>query len=305
VISFRYHLVSIIAVFLALALGIVVGTTALNGPITTDLRKQVNTLKGDRNALALQVRTLQGQVGDASSFAEAFGAQIVDGALDKKDVLLIVMPGASATTRDGVDKEISAAGGKITGRLELTSSYVDERRGTDITSLATSGLHPQGLTLPVVNDPGKIGGALLAFVLLGLGQPTDLTQVLGGFSELHMVSVDGSSISPSKTVVVIGTGSMPTDSYAAGMELSFVDALQDAGGHVVVAGNAASASQAGLVASVRGSGADKNTVSTVDNADTAIGEVSTALALADIVNSNVGHYGTGKGADALFPDPSK
>ena len=48
-ISFRYHLVSIIAVFLALALGIVVGTTALNGPITTDLRKQVNTLKSDRS----------------------------------------------------------------------------------------------------------------------------------------------------------------------------------------------------------------------------------------------------------------
>ena len=41
VISFRYHLVSIVAVFLALALGIVVGTTALNGPITKDLRNQV------------------------------------------------------------------------------------------------------------------------------------------------------------------------------------------------------------------------------------------------------------------------
>ena len=30
-IDFRYHIVSIIAVFLALAVGIVVGTTALNG----------------------------------------------------------------------------------------------------------------------------------------------------------------------------------------------------------------------------------------------------------------------------------
>src|SRR5690348_17386888 len=85
VISFRYHLVSIIAVFLALALGIVVGTTALNGPITTDLRKQVNPLKGDRSALALQVKTLQGQVSDANQFATSFSAQIDNGALTKQD----------------------------------------------------------------------------------------------------------------------------------------------------------------------------------------------------------------------------
>jgi len=79
VISFRYHLVSIIAVFLALALGIVVGTTALNGPITTDLRKQVNTLKSDRTTLANQVKSLQQQVSDAGQFASSFGSQLVQG----------------------------------------------------------------------------------------------------------------------------------------------------------------------------------------------------------------------------------
>ena len=61
-ISFRYHIVSIIAVFLALALGIVVGTTALNGPITKDLRHQVDSLKGDRNSLSDQVKSKPGKV---------------------------------------------------------------------------------------------------------------------------------------------------------------------------------------------------------------------------------------------------
>jgi hypothetical protein len=58
---------------------------------------------------------------------------------------------------------------------------------------------------------------------------------------------------------------------------------------------------------VRGSGSDKSTVSTVDNADTSIGQVSTVLALANIISGNVGHYhyGTAKSADALFPSPSK
>ncbi len=86
-ISFRYHLVSIIAVFLALALGIVVGTTALNGPITKDLRHQVDALKSDRKSLSGQVAALQGQVGNAEKFAALYGGQIVKGSLTGQNVL--------------------------------------------------------------------------------------------------------------------------------------------------------------------------------------------------------------------------
>ncbi|MDP9115750.1 MAG: copper transporter, partial [Actinomycetota bacterium] len=128
-ISFRYHLVSIIAVFLALALGIVIGTTALNGPITTDLRHQVNTLKNDRTVLAQQVKTLQGQVADAGTFARTFGAQIVNGALPKQNVVIIGLPGAVGSIKDGLAAEIAAAGGKVTGLIDLTPAYTDPSRG--------------------------------------------------------------------------------------------------------------------------------------------------------------------------------
>jgi hypothetical protein len=45
VIDFRYHLVSIVAVFLALAVGVVLGSAALNGPVVAGLRKSVSTLR--------------------------------------------------------------------------------------------------------------------------------------------------------------------------------------------------------------------------------------------------------------------
>ena len=41
-INFRYHVVSLTAVFLALAIGLVVGTAALNGPVADSLRGQVS-----------------------------------------------------------------------------------------------------------------------------------------------------------------------------------------------------------------------------------------------------------------------
>jgi len=304
VISFRYHLVSIIAVFLALALGIVVGTTALNGPITTDLRKQVNTLKSDRTTLANQVKALQRQVSDAGQFAASFGSQLVQGTLTKQSVLLIGLPGARTSVEDGITKQVEAAGGNVSGHLELTEAYIDPRRSSDITSLVTSN-HPIGLTLPEVSDAGQLGGALLAFVVLGKGERTDLSQVLGAFSELHMVSDGGKAVAPSTTVVVVGSGPLTSANYAASAELSLVTALQSAGGHVVVAGDLGSATKGGIVAAVRGANGDKATVSTVDNADSAIGQVSTVLALADIIKSAVGHYGTAKTADALFPSPTR
>jgi len=46
VIDFRYHLVSIVAVFLALAIGIVLGSTELQGPVYNILSRTTSSLQG-------------------------------------------------------------------------------------------------------------------------------------------------------------------------------------------------------------------------------------------------------------------
>jgi hypothetical protein len=305
VISFRYHLVSIIGVFLALALGIVIGTTALNGPITTDLRKQVDSLKTDRTTLATQVKTLQNQVSDANQFASTYGSTLVQRALTDLNgkpvpVLVVAMPGAASNVIDGISGEVADAGGKVTGRLQLTSNYVDPSQASAIDTLViTGGLQPQGLHLTETSDAGVLGGEMLSYVLVGKGQPTDLTSVISAFANLHMVTASA-TLAPSKTVVVVGTGNLSKTSGTP--EIAFISALQQAGANVVVAGDAASSEPTGLVGLTRSQ--DKATVSTVDNADSSIGEVSTIFATAGVLKSQFGHYGTGPGAQALFPSVS-
>ena len=302
-ISFRYHLVSLIAVFLALAVGIVVGTTALNGPITKDLRRQVNDVKKERNALAEANKQLQGQVDDAGQFAATYADHLVAGSLKGQNVVLLVLPGSSGDTEDGVARDVQAAGGKVSGKVTLTKTYLDPSHGGAIVSLATTA-HPIGWTAPETNDAAALGGSLLSYVLLGHGTPTDVTQVLAQFSELHMLETDGQGITPSKSVVVIGRGTVNPKDYASQAELALVSALSK-GGHVVVAGDSQSAVGGGVIASVRASNTQNAAVSTVDNADNPSGQVSTVLALAAAITGEVGHYGTAKGADALYPAPSK
>ncbi|HEY7049689.1 MAG TPA: copper transporter [Jatrophihabitantaceae bacterium] len=305
-ISFRYHIVSIIAVFLALALGIVVGTTALNGPITKDLRHQVDSLKNDRNSLSDQVKTLQGQVGDGQKFAELYGAQVVKGSLRESDALIIGLPGASGSVKDGLAKMVTAAGGKVTGRIQLSSDYADPKQAGAVFKFATGGVQPAGLTYPNTDQAGAVGGALLAYVLLGKGLPSDLHQVIAGFSQMHMLGTDGNdNITPSTSVLVVASGSLPKDDARGETELALITQLQKQGAHVVVAGDTAAATDSGVVALVRGDTADRSTVATVDNADTTLGQVSATLALAAIgkpaPDTVVGHYGTAGGAKALFP----
>ena len=71
-IDFRYHLVSLIAVFLAIALGIVIGTTALNQPILTDIRGQVSTLEQDKRTLEDRTRRLEVQAPGVEGMAAGY-----------------------------------------------------------------------------------------------------------------------------------------------------------------------------------------------------------------------------------------
>lgn len=322
-ISFRYHLVSVIAVFLALAVGIVVGTTALNGPITKDLRRQLDAARASRDASAAEVKALRAQAGDASRFATTYGTQLVGGTLSGKKVLVIALPGVGAGEQQGVSALLTAAGAANAGVLQVSSAYVDPANGQGIVSLAAGPSHPVGWTAPRTSDAGQLAGSLLAYVLLGKGQQTDVSQVLGGFAALHMIAVQGAgdgattsasnsasdsagTVTPTPDIVVLTKAAprrQPT--YADAAELALVTSLSNAGGHVVVAGDARSAASGGLVDAVRGSGTVRNDVATVDDADTPFGSVATVLALAAADKGQVGQYGESEGADALFPPPAR
>ncbi len=300
-ISFRYHLVSLIGIFLAIALGVVIGTTALNGAVLGDLRHQVSDLKQTNTAAAAQNRALRAQAGSADLLAQTFGSKIAAGALAKKPVVLIGAPGASKSLRQAIAGQITAAGGTVSSRIQLAKTFTDPRRASDIQSLATSGVHPIGLQLPTTDNPGLLAGALLGYVLLGHGQGTDLTQVLAGFATLNMLKVDSSSAAPGAAVVLVAPGGLPKNDEGGAMLQTMATELGTLGGPTVVAGDTASATGGGLVALVRADDAARKAVSTVDDAGTALGQLTVALTVADSIAGHKADYGTATGAEALLP----
>ncbi len=319
-IDFRYHLVSLIAVFLAVALGIVIGTTALNGGLLDNLQTQVSGLQEDKRSLEDTNQGLQAQLDSTGGFAEEVGPALVAGTLTGRSVLLLV--GNEDVDTDAVD-EVSAllgdAGATVSGTIRLDPAYSDPQTTSSLQNyLTTAGALPPGVTLPAdTSDTGELVAGLLAQVLMippaGEGEPQEVpdttatAQVLGGLSTLGVLTQDSAGVAPADYAVLLTSGSLTADDAAErnAVLVQLVTALDDRGSGAVVSGDAGAAADGGLVGTIRADAEVSTRVSTVDNANAPEGRISTVLALSAEGEGTSGTYGTGDGARRRAAHPGR
>ena len=313
-IDFRYHLVSLIAVFLAVALGIVIGTTALNAPILEDLEGEVAALAEDKRELETQTQELQAQLDTGDAFEEAVAPALVAGSLAGRSVVLVAAgEDVPEETVEEVSTLVGQAGGTVTGTIRLQPGYSDPATAAEVQSYVTGPGLPTGVTLPETDDTGQLVGALLAQVLMRPATPgatapdtAALSSVLAGLRALDVLDVDSDSVTPADFAVVLSAGAPTGDGAAdrSGTLLDLALALDGRGWGAVVAGDAASAGEAGLVGVIRADPEHSAAVSTVDNVDSASGRISTVLALGREGEGTSGAYGTGEDAQPVPPVPA-
>ena len=311
-IDFRYHLVSLIAVFLAVALGIVIGTTALNDPISADIEARVDQLEQDKRQLEDQTQALTTQVETADAFEQAVAPALVDGTLDGSAVLVVA-------TSDEVTPElieqvgglVTEAGGSVSGVVRLQPEFSDPATESALQSYVTSPGLPAGVQLPETEDAGQLVGALLAQSLMIPGapgapspEPESVSSVLAGLSALDVLTVESSSVEPADYAVVLtGTGFDADAEQRNAALLELISALDAAGSGAVVAGTAAAARENGLVGTIRADPELSAAISTVDNVDRPAGRISTVLALGQEAEGTSGMYGTGEDTQPVPPVP--
>jgi copper transport outer membrane protein MctB len=312
VIDFRYHLVSLIAVFLAVALGIVIGTTALNEPILADIKNQVSALEKDKRSLEDRTQTLQTQLDTTDTFADAVAPALVDKSLTGAKILLVVTnENVSQDTVDAVTALIGQAGGSVSGTISLKPEYSDPSTATSLQNYVTGSGLPPGVQLPVTDDAGQLVGSLLAQVLMikpGGTVPTGaaISSVLAGLTALGVLNAEGDSVAPANYAVVLTAGAF-TGSGAADRNTTvaeLVSALDANSSGAVVSGDVASAADTGLVGVIRSDPALSAAVSTVDNVNAAPGQISTVLALGKEGKGTSGKYGVGEDTQPVPPVPT-
>ena len=317
-INLRYHIVSLVAVFMALGLGIVMGSTvidrvtvdALNNRLD-DVQRSVGTIRAENGRLGAQVK--QGQ-----DFAVTTRDHLLRGHLRNIPVMVVAIAGVDRRPVDELRQTLVGAQAIMEGTIWFTPK-MRLASDSDVRALAIA------LDLPVdrpevvrrqalarmaaARDAAAVEASPLA-ALQGAGfltyeSPPATTSTSGSSpstSGTASLSLAGLPLANTRYLVVSGAGAEVGDDVVA---VPLVQAYAQASGRVVAAESGVDepvqGGRAVFVGLLRGDGGTAR-LSTVDNLESPMGQTAAVLALEDLGVPRYGHYGVGRGAERLLPD---
>ena len=310
-IDFRYHLVSLISVFLALAVGVVLGAGPLQNSLGTALNDQVTALRENRNATQAKLEQTETAVNERDSYITQAATSLLPGTLASKNVAMVLLPDAKAEDADAIAAQLKNAGATVTGRVSLTSTWVDLSRENYRSTF--SGQVQGHLDSTTSKDANGILGEALAKALTANDDSSrvlmDMLSVTADKSGTPFVSVDSTPTAAAEMIVVVGPRPQASSGKGATVEASpgedpkaWAKALEGTAGRAptVVVGSADG--DGGVVGIIR---SEKAKVTTIDSVGQIAASVSTPLALASTRAGTIGHYGFDKGAEAVMPPVTK
>jgi hypothetical protein len=163
VISFRYHIVSIVSVFLALAVGVALGGGPLKGTVDNTLVQQVHADRLTKRDLKGEVEALRTDNQFNDDFASTVAPGLLRGDLRGRVVTIVVMPTADPDVVASLRHLVGVAGGSVGGTMRIGPKMVDVSGKQLVDELGNQlETRTAGLDIPADAAPYDRMGALVA-----------------------------------------------------------------------------------------------------------------------------------------------
>ncbi|WP_210651784.1 copper transporter [Nocardioides sp. SYSU D00065] len=295
-ITLRHHLLTIVAVFLALAAGIVLG----GGPLS-DVGPTVAT--AGRSAEEAPAAADPAQAAYTEEFVSVVGPPIVAGRLEDRSVAVVTVPGADEQHVSALTALVEAAGGSVSARYDLGADLVDPSQKSLVDTLGSQLLTQQAEGVVAADAPTYDRmGQLLG---LAVASKDEAGQDVTGRSRAVADAIAGaglmalpSEVSQRSPLVLLVLGEDAHDEGADAVLAGLAGGLAAQSVGVVVAGVTADG-EAGQLGRLRGDPASA-TVASVDGIDTEAGRVATVFALQRSLTTPGGSFGA-SGSDGAVP----
>lgn len=306
--TLRHFILSLAAVFLAFAGGVVLGARVLSDPMVAGLRGDKGDLQHQIAALQTDKDSLDRRLVAADDFDGRMSGRIVGDALKGKSVVLVRTPDADDADVSALTDLVARAGGSVTGTIGLTPEFVGSDSGEKLRSVVNSPIVPAGTALDTaLTDPGAQAGDLLGIAVLINSDPAIVPvdgaardTVLSTLRDTGFLTFTDNLGSADGALIVTG-GALPGDAGNQGATVArFAAALAPHGSATVLAGRDGSATEVAAVAVTRSDPGLARSVATVDDIDLEAGRITTVLALqAMLGGAPPEKYGIGPGAVAV------
>jgi Copper transport outer membrane protein, MctB len=322
VIDFRYHLVSIVAVFLALAIGIVLGSTELQGTTYNVLDRTTAKLQGEYDQTRGQLATAQAQANEGEAYAQAIEPAVLRDLLPGYRLLIVTEPGVSSAAVAGISTAAADAGATVTGQIALQPKFFDTSatsqdslnqttldldRSVDITLTSSESYQQQAAQLMAGEILVKSAGSAAA-PPSSSGQDSNAQTMLAAYAQGGFLNITGQPAGQADLAVVVTPQTIPNDGSADQLDqvlVSLATELATGSSATVVAGTQAGSGPGSPIAVLRSNNV-ANQVSTVDDADLVSGQTVVIQALAAMLaGGKAASYGfASNGASAVAPSPA-
>ncbi len=276
----RYHIASLMAIFLALGLGILLGTVIIDkGSLARQQTQLVNRLESTFQTYKEDNRRLSRDLKASNKFEQMVLPAVIDTMLKKRAVTLVISPGSDVSVAQRTVKTLASGGADV---CTVTLSAADFK---------TSDPDVKGKLEKYFSKTKNAKSDLIQNVVARLatevGGPSDRS-LLKLLTQVGAVQLEGEGNLPAEAVVFVAS---PEDS---GEQSSLVTPLTqswNAAGLDLVAVEGSNAKDSQM-AWYLGQG-----LNTVDNADTVPGQV----ALVYVLRGAEGNWGVGPEAEGLMP----
>ncbi len=315
-ISLRYHIVSLVAVFLALALGIVVGSTVLQEGTVSVLRATSERVRQESERNSKENVALKQEQARLQSFGTTVLPELVQDRLKGRSVVLVDTDKVDSGLRNGVRKVLEDAGARVDGQI----TFADERLalGADADRTAMAGLLAVDAGAPEV-----LRGELVKKLAARLATSTALPQedgqrtsdMLTGLEDADFLDLNlsrplatGTDPFPRQGSMFVLLGPAATATTAVAPDAFLVplaDQVSSQAGTGPVAGVEAFAvpRETSWILALRDNRTVSRRVSGIDSVDTVYGQLALVEALEDSLQQlPAGQYGTKDGASGLLPE---
>jgi Copper transport outer membrane protein, MctB len=317
VISLRYHIVSLVAVFLALALGIVVGSTVLQEGTVSVLRATSERVRQESERNSKENVALKQEQARLQAFGASVLPELVQDRLKGRSVVLVDTDKVDSGLRDGVRKVLEDAGARVDGQITFADERLALGAEADRTAMAR---------LLAVEDGGApevLRGELVKKLAARLGTSTALPQEDGQRASDMLTGLEDADFLDLKLGRPLATGTDPfprQDSMFVllGPAATATTAVAPEAFLVPLADQVSSQASTGPVAGVEAFAVPRETswilalrdnrtvsrrVSGIDSVDTVYGQLALVEALEDSLQQlPAGQYGTKDGAKGLLPE---
>lgn len=307
-IDFRYHLISLIAVFLALGLGILLGSVVIDQALVTHLEGEVERIRSSNAENREEISTLNDRLDGLEVFVSQSQRQLTAGELIGNDVVLITYERSDEGSRDALVEAIDIAGGEVTSEITLTDAVALRDAGADdrvgeVLRPPPSDVSPSVLRSQLMTELGE--RLARAATEDRRGTAGRARRFLDRMEAQGLVGVDDAEpVTPlgEGTLFIVLGGSVEDAPYdVSRTNMRLVSALAEGGAMLLAAEPTNSVWS--VVAPIRSDGTLASQVATVDNIDRPAGRIAAVLGLDLASEGIVDHYGFGEDADP-FPERS-